>query len=108
MRDALENECGHAVEHPRIFDDGFKTADACRHFAGEVNKARMEYLEKHSESGYAIVCKNYWVHMHAEPVFVKPQAPKEIGLSWRIALIIPACAILMVYLTNRSIEKSTN
>jgi len=106
VEDTLANECSIASEMPIVFSDGFKTADACRHFAREVNKARMEFLEQHSEHGYGIVCSNYWTHMHAKTVEVASPVAAPVGLTWRTALCILAIGTLIAVATNRSIEKS--
>ncbi|CAD7938548.1 unnamed protein product [Amoebophrya sp. A120] len=105
VRDALEHECALVHEQPLTHEHGFRTAAACYHFADELFKARMEFLEQNSPDGYITVCKNYWTATYGKPyktkVHVKPP-PTQLVWWWGIVIFVAGC--FLVFLTNRNMK----
>lgn len=86
--------------------DGFNSAEACKHFSREVAKARFQSLETNSEDGYTTVCRNYWLAMHAKPVTDDgPAGPVLASISWLHVFVILAGGVLAVVGVNAVFSK---
>merc|ERR1719171_3004702 len=63
----LMHECDLARQYPESRKSGFKSHEACKHFAKKLAKARAEEVRTGNTAQYEQFCREYHHHLQHDP-----------------------------------------